>query len=183
MILFGLIIVSCSGGGSDDGGTTGGNGVLTEGEASAVNAAAKVTLNAFKDFTCTSNWTNRDGALGLKAYSGSGVCKANFPGVTGKYRMTVTIQTEYDGRPLYEVSINDKVVIAGMYPLSTSRGCDCPHETWDKDCPDRNQIIEAGVHIINNGDTIGFKGDDDYPCGTEHGAYAKWHRMEFTPVN
>ena len=97
--------------------------------------------------------------------------------------MTVTIQTEYDGRPMYEVSINNKVVKAGMYPLSTSRGCDCPHETWFEDCPDRNQVIDVGVHIINNGDTIGIKGDDDYPCGKEHGAYSKWHRMDFTPVN
>ncbi len=188
IILFSLIIVSCSGGGSDEGGTTGGSGVLTDGGASAASStesgvsAGKTTLNAFNDFTCTGNWTNRDGALGLKAYSGSGVCKASFPGATGKYRMTVTIQTEYDGRPMYEVSINDKVVKSGMYPLSTSRGCDCPHETWYKECPDRNQVIDVGVHIINNGDTIRFKGDDDYPCGKEHGAYSKWHRMDFTPV-
>lgn len=189
VVLLGFVFVACSGGGDDGGGATSGSGSLPEGDpvstvaTSPVDSGGTVKLKAFSDFLCTNNWSNRDGALGLDAYSGSGVCKASFPGKSGKYQMSLTIQTEYDGRPLYEVSINGSVVRSGLYPLSTPRGCDCPHETWDKECPDRNVVINVGTFIINTGDSIAFKGNDDYPCGKEHGAYAKWHRMTFTPVN
>ena len=185
-VLLGFVFVACSSGSDDGGGTTGGSGSLPAGDpvaTSQVDSGGTIQLNAFSDFTCTNNWSNRDGALGLDAYSGSGVCRVSFPGTSGKYQMSLTIQTEYDGRPLYEVSINGSVVKAGLYPLSTPRGCDCPHETWYKECPDRNEIINVGTFIINAGDSIVFKGNDDYPCGKEHGAYAKWHRMTFTPVN
>ena len=140
-----------------------------------------VVLNAFNDFNCTSNWSNRDGALGLNAYSGSGSCSASFPGATGTYHVTLYIQTEYDGQSPYELSINNNVIASGHYPTSSSLGCDCPHETWSEDCPDRNDNINGGTHTINNGATITFKGSDDYPCGNDHGSYAKWQRIEFTP--
>lgn len=136
-----------------------------------------VTLGAFKDFSCTSNWTNRDGALGLKAFSGDGTCKASFPGVSGKYSIALTAQTEFDGRSIYRVSINGVVVKSGTYPLSSSVGCSCPNNN----CSDKNVDLDVGVHQVNKGDVIQFYGKENFGCG-KHGAYAKWHRLAFTPV-
>lgn len=143
-------------------------------------ATYPVTLGAFKDFSCTSNWTNRDSALGLKAYSGSGTCKARFPGVSGKYRMTVTVQTEFDGRPFYNVSINGAVVNSGTYPVSSSLGCDCPKD-WRTVCPDIDVDFDGGIQQVNTGDVIQFYGKEQFAC-SGNGAYAKWHRIAFTPV-
>ena len=141
-----------------------------------------VALNAFTDFNCTSGWSNRDGALGLTAGAGSGSCKAAFPGGSGNYRVTVTIQTEFDGKPIYEVRMNGATIKRGAYPTSTSSlRCEC--EDWRINCPDKNVDIDAGIHQINTGDIIEFYGEEVYPCGPEHGAYAKWHRITLTPVN
>ncbi|NOY17147.1 MAG: hypothetical protein GXP23_09500 [Gammaproteobacteria bacterium] len=142
--------------------------------------ATAVTLGAFKDFSCTSNWTNRDGALGLKAYSGSGTCQAKFPGVSGKYRLTLTVQTEFDGRPPYSVSINGVVVKSGTYPVSSSLGCSCPKD-WRSVCPDIDVDFDAGIHQVNTGDVIQFYGKEQFAC-SGNGAYAKWHRIVFIPV-
>ena len=145
-------------------------------------AASAVDLSAFSNFTCTSNWTNRDGALGLKAYSNNGTCDATFPGVSGMYQITVTVQTEYDGRPPYRVSLNGVVVSSGAYPTSSSLGCGCRDlGDWRKICPDKDVDLNAGVHQVNTGDVIQFFGAEHFGCDG-HGAYAKWHRIVLTPV-
>lgn len=192
-LAIGLVLTSCDGG-SDDGSSTSGSGEVaatttapttqtTDTTTSSKTASGKITLDAFDDFSCSGNWTDRDGALGLKAYSGSGSCSASFPGPPGRYRISVKVQTEYDGRSPYRVSINGQTIKEGEYSLSSSLHCDCPHDDWRSVCPDRSATIDCGTHSLNTGDNIGFWGDDVYPCGDDHGAYAKWHYMTFTLVN
>ncbi len=115
----------------DDGSSSGGTeNVTTASTANPQASAQAVTLSAFSDFNCTSNWTNRDGALGLEAGSGSGTCQTEFPGVSGRYRITITIQTEFDGQPYYSLSINNQEISSGQYPLSSSLGCDRPKDGY-----------------------------------------------------
>lgn len=195
LFVFGFFFISCSGGSSDDGGTTGGSGETsattatedsstkdvaqeetkeeTKEETAVVNTSSEIWLDAF-DFNCTGNWGDRDGALGILAYQGSGSCTMDFPGETGTYEFILKAQTEYDGRSPYKLFINGTQVAGGEYPLSSDLYCDCPHDNWREVCPDRNVDISLGTHTINNGATLKFWGDDVYPCG-EHGSYTKWH--------
>ena len=174
MIAVSSLVVSCQQ--SSSGESSSGGGTETF---SANNTTA--TYSAFNDFNCSSGWSNRDGALGLTAGAGSGTCKLAFPGGSGKYRVTVKIQTEFDGKPIYKVSLNGNTIKAGTYPTSTSTvRCRC--DDWRKNCPDRNVLVDAGVHVIRTGDIVEFYGEEVYPCG-KHGAYAKWHSITFTPVN
>jgi hypothetical protein len=196
LILFGFFISSCDSD-SDDGGTSAGSGTVeqttattppptvkdSKTETTSQSTSSQVSLKALQDFTCTSNWTNRDGALGLSAYSGNGNCIAKFPGPDGTYRISIKVQTEYDGRPSYTVSLNGNAICGGRYPLSSSLGCDCPHETWYKVCPDKNVILDCGTQKLKNGDSISFWGEEDFACADNHGAYAKWHGITFTPSN
>ena len=190
LIGLGFFLISCSGGG-DDSGTTGGSG---EAETSAtidstgsenkadnnatVRSSNEVWLDAFM-FSCTDNWTTRDGAQGLVAYSGSGSCVKSFPGEPGTYRLELVAVTEYDGESPYRISINGTTIKEGTYPLSSSLGCDCPTDQWRTVCPDRNEDINLGTHDLNTGDSIEFWGDDEYPCG-QHGSYAKWLGIKAT---
>lgn len=164
----------------DDGSSSGGTENITTANSAAT--AQAVTLSAFSDFNCTSNWTNRDGALGLETSSGSGTCQSKFPGVSGRYRITITIQTEFDGQPYYSLSINNQEISSGQYPLSSSLGCNCPIDDWRNVCPDKNVEIDAGVHTVSTNDIIKFYGEEQWNCG-EHGAYAKWHKISFVPAN
>lgn len=191
LLVLGFFFISCSGGGSDDGGTTGGSGETSstaakddsstkddskeepKEESDVVNTSSEIWLDAF-NWNCTGNWGDRDGALGIQAYQGSGSCTIGFPGETGTYKLILKAQTEYDGKSPYQLFINGNQVAGGEYPLSSNLGCDCPHEDWRSVCPDRNTDIDLGTHTINNGDTLKFWGDDVYPCGS-HGAYTKWH--------
>ena len=141
----------------------------------------KVRLDAFKHFDCTGNWGNRDGGLGLKAGSGSGSCRAKFPGHSGNYRVTLMAQLEFDGAPKFKITVDGNTIAAGEYPMSKGELiCDCPN--WRVNCPDRVIPIDAGTHTIEKGSTIEFHGEEVYPCGSDsHGAYAKWREMVFTP--
>ncbi len=139
---------------------------------------SRVRLSAFSDFSCSSNWTNRDGALGLKAGSGSGTCTADFPGESGDYEVKIKIQAEYDGDPSYSLSIDGDVVKSGNYPYSCgSLQCSAGRD----ECPDSKQYIEVGTVSIEKGASVEFYGEESYPCGHSHGAYAKWHSIIFTP--
>lgn len=140
----------------------------------------KIRLSAFKDFNCTSAWTNRDGGWGLRAGSGSGECKAVFPGADGSYRVTLMAQLEFDGNPQFRIDIDDTTIAAGNYPMSMGKLiCDCPN--WRVNCPDRVVPIDAGVHEIGHGAIVKYVAAEVYPCGGNHGAYAKWHELVFTP--
>ena len=137
-------------------------------------------LSAFTDFKCDSVWTNRDGSLGIRAGDGAGICEAPFIGASGFYRIRLVAQTEFDGAPLFKISVNDIVIKEGEYPYSTDElVCDCPG--WRKNCPDKKVNIDTKPVLLKQGDMIMFSGEEVYPCGT-HGAYAKWHGMEFVPV-
>jgi hypothetical protein len=141
-----------------------------------------VRLDAFRHFNCSSEWTNRDGGWGLRAGSGSGTCTAAFPGLTGRYRVALMAQLEFDGSPNFKISLDGATIAAGSYP--TSKGelmCSCPN--WRVNCPDRIVPIDAGVHEIKQGAAIEFFGQEVYPCGGSHGAYAKWRELVFTPAN
>jgi len=186
LLTIGLILFSCSSG-SDDNGTSGGSGETASATTTASTATTTadssptIWLDAFK-FSCDSNWTERDGALGLAAYSGDGSCETSFPGIDGTYNMTLSIQTEFDGESPFRVTINGQTIKDGHFPLSSSLGCNCPIDDWSNVCPDRNEDIDLGTHTLKTGDTIGFWGDDEYPCG-DHGSYAKWHGITLTRVN
>jgi hypothetical protein len=150
-----------------------------EEEAEASAPASTVSLNAFRDFQCTGNWTNRDGGLGLRAGSGSGSCSSTFSGNPGNYNIQVRIQTEFDGQSPFRVSVNGRPVYEGRYPLSTGQlMCDCPD--WRQNCPDKYVTVDAGSLELQPGDVIEFYGAEDYPCGS-HGSYAKWHGMNLVP--
>jgi hypothetical protein len=172
------LVASC---GDKKGDTSSGGGKATPSATASTTGTAtpsKVTLDASSDFRCSSNWGGRDGAWGLDAYSGSGSCQASFPGASGTYRISVFIQTERDGSPAYRVSINGRTVASGSYPYSSGKlACECSFD----DCPDRDDVLDIGSHQLKTGDIVEFWGADDYPCGKDHGAYAKWHRMEFAP--
>ncbi|MEE4312873.1 MAG: hypothetical protein V2J11_00140 [Desulfofustis sp.] len=194
VVLVSCLIFSCDSSSSDKSATTGGAGDVATPTATTVETSSKttettaassgtVTLDAFDDFSCSGNWTDRDGALGLAPYSGSGSCTASFPGASGRYRMTVKIVTEFDGMSPYKVSINGQTIKEGEYPLSSPLHCDCPLDDWRSVCPDRSATLDCGTHSLKTGDVIGFWGDDVYPCGDSHGAYAKWYSMTFTKVN
>lgn len=158
------------------------SGESSSGGGSSGPAATVVSLGAFQKFSCTSNWTTRDGALGLEAHTGSGTCDATFPGVSGPYRITITVQTEYDGRPFYSMAINGKVVTSGRYPTSSSLGCSCRDlGDFRKFCPDKNMDLDGGIQQIKTGDIIRFYGAEHFGCDG-HGAYAKWHKIVLTPV-
>ena len=190
-IMFTMIILGCdqmekvTGGGGD------GNAVASESESIEIAKQeesepenvqpTKVRLDAFGDFNCTGNWGNRDGGLGLKAGSGSGSCRAKFPGGTGDYNVILMAQLEFDGAPKFKIMVDGKVIAAGEYPMSKGKLiCDCPN--WRTNCPDRVIPIDAGTHPIKNGSTIEFYGEEVYPCGSgSHGAYAKWREIVFTP--
>ncbi len=190
VLIAGLFFAACDSGSSNNGGTTGGSGETqtdsatdtsssndstekaTEKEPDTPAASSDIWLDA-RSFDCTSNWTDRDGAWGLKAYSGSGTCKKSFPGVSGTYKLTFYAVTEFDGKSPYRVSINGTTIKEGTYPLSSPLGCDCPIDDWRSVCPDKNYNIDLGVHVLSQGDIIELWGDDVYPCG-EHGAYTKW---------
>ena len=179
LILFSILISSCDSVedlfDEDGGETNAGSGTIeqtttsgppptakdTETNTTSPSTTSQVSLKAFQDFTCTSNWTNRDGALGLSAYSGKGNCIAKFPGPDGTYRITINVQTEYDGRPAYIVSINGNAICGGRYPLSSSLGCNCPHETWYKVCPDKNVSLDCATKKLKKGDTISFHGEEN----------------------
>lgn len=178
---FPLFLLSCD---SKTSSTSSGAKVADEtpAEAPPPPPLTTVTLNAFGDFSCTSNWTNRDGALGLSAGSREGTCTAKFPGESGSYRISFLAQTEFDGASPYRIYINGQIVASGRYPYSTGTlYCACPLDRWHTVCPDRNITIDAGVHTINKGDVIKLYGAEDYGCG-EHGAYTKWHYMTFSPA-
>ncbi|WP_319549695.1 hypothetical protein [Desulfogranum marinum] len=138
-----------------------------------------VILNAFSDFNCTSAWTTRDGALGLRAGSGSGTCTASFPGESGWYTIQIKVQAERDGAPPYSLSINGDKVDSGNYPYAWEDRLMCNESYFEY--PDRNKIITAGRFYIDKGDSIAFYGQETYPCGHDHGAYAKWHEIILTP--
>ncbi len=143
------------------------------------SSSSTVVLEAFSDFSCSSSWTNRDGALGLTARTGSGTCKASFPGSSGTYRITITVQTEFDGNSPYALYINDAGAASGQYPLSYD--CGCEPDDWRSECPDKNVDLDAGTHNVATGDVIKFYGEEDWNCD-DHGAYAKWHKITFTRI-
>lgn len=138
--------------------------------------ANQIWLDAYT-FNCSSNWTNRDGPLGLAPYSGSGECTKSFSGPPGDYQLVLSTVIEFDGKSPYRVSINGQTIKEGEYPLSSPLGCACPLDQWRTVCPDRGYNINLGTHTLNTGDSIGFWGDDVYPCG-EHGSYAKWYGIK-----
>ncbi len=150
---------------------------VTEGRPSP----STITMAARSDFSCSRGWKGRDGALGLKAHTGNGICHAGFPGESGNYRVTLTIQTEFDGQPKYYVAINGQQIYSGRYPLSSSLGCDCPLDDWRSVCPDRNETVNLGQHYLKKGDEVLFYGEESWDCG-DHGAYAKWHKITFEPL-
>lgn len=171
-IVAGLFLCSC-GDDHDDGGTAGGSGDAESTVAANTNSITPNIWLSASDFNCNDNWTERDGAIGLKAYSGPGTCTISFPGEEGTYNLTLSAIAEYDGKSLYRVSINGVIIGEGEYDLSSPLGCECPTDNWRQECPDRTQYIGFGKHNLKPGDVIEFWGDDVYPCG-EHGAYAKW---------
>ncbi len=144
-------------------------------------SSTTVELSAFSDFSCTSNWSTRDGALGLTANTGSGSCQAAFPGTSGTYSITITIQIEFDGNSPYALYINDNGAASGRYPLASGCENDCHPDDWHSQCPDQKKNIDAGTHSISTGDVIKFYGEEDWNCD-EHGAYAKWHKITFKRI-
>jgi len=142
-----------------------------------------IKLGAFNEFKCTSNWTNRDGGLGLKVGSGNGTCQAPFTGGSGLYQVELLAQTEREGQSPYRISINGIQVSSGKFPFSQGElNCNCFRQPWQVYCPDVVVNLSAGTHQINTGDVIEYYGEEEYLCG-KHGAYSKWLGMTFTPVN
>ena len=166
--------VTSSGGGGSDSSSESNNSNQTN---------VLVKLGAFNEFKCTSNWTNRDGGQGLKVGSGSGTCKATFPGGPGTYQIELLAQTEREGQSPYRISINGKLISSGKFPFSQGElNCNCYKQPWQIYCPDVVMNLNAGTHYINTGDIIEYYGEEEYLCG-KHGAYSKWRGMIFTPVN
>jgi hypothetical protein len=142
-----------------------------------------VQLDAFNDFNCTSNWTNRDGGLGLSVGSGSGTCQTSFPGNSGIYKIELLAQTEREGQSPYRISINGNPASSGKFPYSQGElNCKCYRQPWTRYCPDVVMKLDGGTHQINTGDKIEYYGEEEYLCG-KHGAYSKWRGIIFTPVN
>jgi hypothetical protein len=179
---------SSGGGGGDETNTAAANvaddsNQPTDNNATPAAQNRTVVLDAFKDFDCTSNWTNRDGGLGLTVGSGSGTCQTTFPGGSGTYRIELAAQTEREGQSPYRITINGTTVGAGKFPFSQGeRICECYRQPWMIYCPDVIMDLDVGAHQINTGDVIEYYGEEEYLCG-KHGAYSKWRGMRFTPVN
>ena len=173
----------------DDDSSDGGTEVVATNDSSsaattsttAATSSSTVELDAFSDFSCSSNWSNRDGALGLTANTGSGSCQAVFPGASGTYSITLTAQIEFDGNSSYALYINDAGAASGRYPLAPGCEDDCHPDDWQSQCPDQKKNIGAGTHSISTGDIIKFYGEEDWNCD-EHGAYAKWHKITFNRI-
>ena len=195
LLLFLLLFSGCdllddddddsSDGGTETVSTTGEQATEQAADQAASSAAATtsstVVLSAFSDFSCTSNWTVRDGAWGLTARTFSGTCQAAFPGESGNYHITITAQIEFDGNSPYALYINDAGAASGSYPLAPGCEGNCHPNDWVTQCPDRKYNIDAGIHHISTGDIIKFYGQEDWNC-SDHGAYAKWHKMTFQRV-
>lgn len=169
----------------DDDASDGGTEVVTTDETTSSTttptSSSTVVLSAFSDFSCTSNWTVRDGAWGLKARTGSGSCQASFSGESGTYNIVITVQTEFDGESPYALYINDAGAASGRYPLASGCEGECEPDDWHSQCPDRKKNLSAGTHNISKGDIIKFYGEEDWNCD-DHGAYAKWHKITFTRI-
>jgi len=194
LVIIGLFIVACDSDSGSEGGATGGSGEVestpvaaadnnnnttsSSSDNSTTASSSNIVMDA-RAFNCTPNWTNRDGAWGLRAYSGSGTCSMPFPGETGTYELTLHAVLEFDGHSPYRVSINGATIKQGVYPLATPMGCDCPLDEWWIVCPDKDSYIGLGTHTIVTGDTIEFYGAEDFPCG-DHGSYAKWQGIRAT---
>lgn len=164
---------------SDDGSQSF-NDLIEVAQAETQRELQTIRLSAFRDFNCSSEWTERDGGWGLRAGSGSGTCTVSFPGGSGSYRVTLMAQLEFDGNPNFRIEVDDTLIAAGSYPMSMGELiCDCPN--WRVNCPDRIVPIDAGVHDIREGASILFAAAEVYPCGGRHGAYAKWHELVFSP--
>ena len=173
-----LLVTNGCDNGSDSATSTGGTEAVQVTADTSTSESNNISLSAFNDFDCDSNWATRDGAMGLLAESKSGVCQASFPGATGNYSVQLTIQTEFDGTPKYKLTADSQTLSSGQYPLSSSLGCDCPKDDWHNVCPDKQKVIDAGVHTISQGSSIGFTGEAQWNCD-DHGAYAKWHKVDF----
>ena len=118
--------------------------------------------------------------LGAQGRIRLGYLQAAFPGLTGRYRVALMAQLEFDGNPNFKISVDGATIAAGSYPMSKGElMCSCPN--WRVNCPDRIVPIDAGVHEIKQGAAIEFFGQEVYPCGGSHGAYAKWRELVFTP--
>ena len=185
-VLFSVGFLSACGGGSGEV-SSGGEGSSQEPATPADTQPTgdvqltRVYLDGFKDFNCSSGWTNRHGGVGRAPYSGSGSCSAEFPGESGIYSVALKAQLEFDGASPYRVSLNGNTIKQGEYPYSQGELiCDCPDH--EENCPDKIIDINAGTHQINTGDIIEFWGSDVYPCGNDtHGAYAIWRGISFNP--
>lgn len=179
-VLFSVGFLSACGGGSGDV-SSGGEGSSQEPAASGDVQLTRLFLDGFRDFNCSSGWTNRHGGVGRAPYSGSGSCSAVFPGESGVYNVALKAQLEFDGASPYRVSLNGNTIKEGRYPYSQGDLiCDCPDH--EENCPDKIIDINAGAHQINKGDTIEFWGSDIYSCGDDsHGAYAIWRGIWFNP--
>jgi hypothetical protein len=119
LLVVGGFMVSCSDSSNDSGGTTGGSGEVNNAAAddsantepaptasddtaaveqtppgpSAPDSSSQIWMDAFSAWNCGGNWTERDGALGLTAYSGNDSCSISFPGESGTYQLVLAAQT------------------------------------------------------------------------------------------
>ena len=184
LYLSAVFITSCSDDTSASGDDTSASGDDTS-DSSSETPQITIRLNAFKDFSCTNNWTNRDRGLGLVANSSEGTCKTTFSGVNGKYKIVFRAQTEFDGTPKYKISVNGVTTASGKYPYSTGvLTCDCfgNLNKWRTNCPDVIVDLTGGTVDLVNGDVIQVWGKEVWHCGT-HGAYAKWKGVNLVPVS
>lgn len=186
LVLSSIVLGACGGGSSSGASNTSAsnntaasesdsNGAEATAAQTTVDSSGEIFLSAFTDFACSPGWQNRNGGLGRAAYSGDGTCETPFPGESGVYAVYLQAQTEADGSSPYAISINGETVSEGAMPYAYgSLQCSCSTNA----CPDRIVNLGAGIHEINNGDSVRFYGDDVYPCG-EHGSYAKWQGLIF----
>ncbi|MBD3393103.1 MAG: hypothetical protein GF418_13360 [Chitinivibrionales bacterium] len=147
-------------------------------------ASAQVTLGAMDFDGKDSEWTDRSGGtpytcMGLNGTGSSidgDIWWNSFPGETGRYRIYLQAILETDGNSPYKIFVGGTLVASSSYPFYGGGDKDCGATAYEE------SDLDCGVKEISQGDEIRMWAQSVYPCGSDHGQYARFTGIRFEPT-